>query len=159
MIPREPRNATEACDILAIAHLAAAYADAVSRGQVAEACLTYAEDGELHSPTTEPAIGRDAVTATIVATTANLEFVFQTVHQGLVQVDGDIARARSPITEWARRSSDARPIQFLGVYEDECVRTSEGWRFARRTLLPRTMGRPEGLSGRLIALDALTAWA
>jgi ketosteroid isomerase-like protein len=158
MIPREPRNGTEACDVLAITHLAAAYADAVSRGEVAEACLTYAEDGELHSPTTEPAVGRDAVTATITATCAGLEFVFQTVHQGLVQVDGDTARARVPITEWARRTSDARPIQFLGVYDDECVRTSKGWRFARRTLLPRTMGQPEGLSGRVIPLEALSEW-
>ncbi|HYR17031.1 MAG TPA: hypothetical protein VEQ67_22870 [Mycobacterium sp.] len=58
MILREPRDAREACDVLAITHLATAYADAVSRGQIAEACLTYAEDGELHSPTTEPAIGR-----------------------------------------------------------------------------------------------------
>ncbi|MGZ8745897.1 MAG: nuclear transport factor 2 family protein [Mycobacterium sp.] len=145
--------------MIAIQHLAASYADAVSRGQVAEACLTYAEDGELHSPTTEPAVGRDAVTATITATCASLEFVFQTVHQGLVQVDGDVARARFPITEWARRSSDARPIQFLGLYEDECIRTSEGWRFSRRTLWPRTMGRPEGLNGRVIPLDALTEWA
>jgi ketosteroid isomerase-like protein len=159
MIPREPKDSTDACDVLAIAHLAAAYADAVSRGEVTEACLTYAKDGELHSPTTEPAIGREAVTATITATCASLEFVFQTVHQGLVQVDGDVARARFPITEWARRTSDERPIQFLGVYEDECVRTSEGWRFARRTLLPRTMGRPEGLSGRIIPLDGLTAWS
>ena len=52
MIPREPRDAGEACDVLAINHLAAAYADAVSRGDVAEACQTYAADGELHSPTT-----------------------------------------------------------------------------------------------------------
>ena len=37
MIPREPRNAQEACDVIAINHLAAAYAEAVSRGQVAEA--------------------------------------------------------------------------------------------------------------------------
>ncbi|MCT7657194.1 nuclear transport factor 2 family protein [Mycobacterium deserti] len=144
--------------MLAIGHLAAAYADAVSRGEIAEACLTYAEDGERHSPTTEPAIGRVAVTATIAATCASLEFVFQTVHQGLVQIDSDLARARFPITEWARRRSDARPIQFLGVYEDDCIRTSEGWRFARRTLLPRTMGRPEGLNGRLVALDGLTPW-
>jgi len=158
MIPREPRDAGEACDVMAIQHLAAAYADGVSRGDIAEACLTYAEDGELHSPTTEPAIGRAAVIETVTRTCSTLEFVFQTVHQGLVQVDGDAARGRFPITEWARRASDARPIQFLGVYEDECVRTAEGWRFSRRTLLPRTIARPEGLTGRLVALDALTAW-
>jgi ketosteroid isomerase-like protein len=159
MIPREPRDAGEACDVLAINHLAAAYAEAVSRGQIAEACLTYAEDGELHSPTTEPAIGRDAVVETITTTCAGLEFVFQTVHQGLVEVDGDTARARFPITEWARRASDSRPIQFLGVYEDVCMRTSDGWRFARRTLLPRTIGRPEGLTGRVVPLDGLAEWA
>jgi hypothetical protein len=112
----------------------------------------------LHSPATEPAIGRAAVVETVTRTCATLEFVFQTVHQGLVQVDGDTARARFPITEWARRAADARPIQFLGVYQDECVRTGAGWRFARRTLVPRTIGRPEGLTGRLVPLDGLTAW-
>ncbi|MGA9492870.1 MAG: nuclear transport factor 2 family protein [Mycobacterium sp.] len=158
MIPREPRDDREARDVVAIQHLAAAYADGVSRGDIPGACLTYAEDGELHSPTTEPARGRAAVIETVTTTCSGLEFVFQTVHQGLVQVDGDTARARFPITEWARRTSDARPIQFLGVYEDECVRTADGWRFARRTLLPRVMGRPEGLSGRVVPLEALTEW-
>lgn len=153
MLPREPRSAQEACDVIAITHLAVAYAEAVSRGEIAEACLAYAEDGELHSPTTEPAVGRAAVTETIERTCADLEFVFQTVHQGMVTVDGDTARARFPITEWARRRSDGRPIQFLGVYDDECVRTADGWRFARRTLLPKTIGRPEGLSGRVIPLS------
>jgi len=154
MLIREPRTAQEACDVIAITHLAAAYAEAVSRGEIAEACLTYAEDGELHTPTTEPAIGRAAVIETITRNTADLEFIFQTVHQGLVVVDGDTAHARFPITEWARRRSDGRPIQFLGVYDDVCVRTADGWRFGRRTLLPRTMARPEGLTGRAVELPA-----
>jgi hypothetical protein len=158
VIPREPQSAQEACDVIAITHLAVAYAEAVSRGDVVEACLTYAADGELHSPTTEPAVGRAAVTETIMGTTSTLAFVFQTVHQGLVEVDGDRARARFPITEWARRASDDRPLQFLGVYEDECVRTDEGWRFAKRTLVPRVLGRPEGLTGVLQPLDGLPTW-
>ncbi|EID11753.1 nuclear transport factor 2 family protein [Mycolicibacterium phlei] len=150
MLAREPRSAQEACDVVAITHLAASYAEAVSRGEIAEACQTYAEDGELHSPTTQPAVGRTAVIETITRTCADLEFVFQTVHQGLVAVDDDTARARFPITEWARRRSDGRPIQFLGVYDDVCVRTPDGWRFARRTLIPKTVGRPEGLTGRVL---------
>ncbi len=79
--------------------------------------------------------------------TASLEFVFQTVHQGLVEVDGDTARARFPITEWARRESDSRPIQFLGFYDDVCVRTDEGWRFASRSLVPRTWADPKDSRG------------
>ncbi|WP_428338951.1 nuclear transport factor 2 family protein [Mycobacterium sp.] len=155
---REPRDAQEACDVIAINHLAAAYAEAVNRGDIAEACLTYADFGELHSPTTEPAVGRDAVTKTVASTTASLEFVYQTVHQGLVEVNGDTARARFPITEWARRQSDARPMQFLGLYDDLCVRTPEGWRFARRNLTPRTLGKPDGLTGRLLPFDDLADW-
>jgi ketosteroid isomerase-like protein len=158
MIIREPRTAQEACDVIAIRHLAVSYAEAVSRGGVAEACLAYAEDGELHSPTTDPAVGRAAVIATITQTTATLEFVFQTVHEGLVEVDGDRARARFPITEWARRAADGKAFQFLGLYDDECVRTPDGWRFARRSLVPRTMGKPSGLDGSLLPLDGLTAW-
>lgn len=158
MLVREPRSAQEACDIIAVTHLAVSYAEAVSRSEIAEACHAYTEDGELHSPTTEPAVGRQAVIETISKTCADLEFVFQTVHQGLVTVDGDTARARFPITEWARRRSDGRPIQFLGVYDDECVRTADGWRFARRTLSARTIGRPEGLTGRAVPLSPPAVW-
>src|SRR5262249_53546222 len=149
---REPCNAQEACDIIAIRQLAVSYAEAVSRGDVREACMTYAEDGALYSPTTEPAIGRAAVTETITRTTAALELVFQTVPEGLVEVDGDRARAGFAITEWARRVSDSQAFQFLGFYDDECVRTADGWRFSRRSLVPRTMGRPPGLEGRLLPL-------
>ena len=88
-------------------------------------------------------------------TTGGLEFVFQTVHLGLVQVDGDRARARFPITEWARRKSDGRPIQFLGLYEDAAVRLDVGWRFSRRELIPRILGKPEGLTGRVIPFNGL----
>jgi hypothetical protein len=89
------------------------------------------------------------------STTGGLEFVFQTVHLGLVQVDGDRARARFPITEWARRRSDGRPIQFLGIYQDEAVRLDVGWRLSRRELIPRILGKPEGLTGRVIPFNGL----
>jgi len=45
-----------------------------------------------------------------------------------------------------------------GFYDDVCVRTAEGWRFARRSLVPRNLGRPEGLTGRVLPLDGLPAW-
>ncbi|MCK9902703.1 polyketide cyclase [Parafrankia colletiae] len=149
---------TQAADVVAIQHLAASYAEAVSRGALEEATQVYAPDGVLASPTTQDAVGPVAIAALVRATTADLEFVFQTVHLGLVHVDGDAARARFPVTEWARRRSDGRPIQFLGVYEDDLVRLPEGWRFSRRRLIPRIVGRPEGLTGRLIPYSGLQDW-
>lgn len=143
-------------DCLAVQQLAVIYADCVSRGDVAAAVKVYAPDGRLETPTTEPAIGRAAIEATISSTVATLEMVFQTVHVGLVNVDGDHAKARTPITEWARRERDSQPFLFLGWYEDEAVRLEEGWRFARRRLIPRTFARPDFLSGALQPTSALS---
>jgi len=154
MLIPEPSPET-AADIVAIQQLAASYADAICRGHADEAALVYAPDGVLASPTTEDAVGPQAIASVIRATIADLEFVFHTIHVGLVQVSGDHARARFPITEWARRRSDGRGIQFLGIYDDELIRLDAGWRFSRRRLFPRTLGKPEGLTGRVVAYDGL----
>jgi ketosteroid isomerase-like protein len=154
MLIPEP-TAQSAADVIAIQNLAVGYAEAISRGEVDEAVQVYAPDGVLASPTTEDAVGHRAIADVLRATTGGLEFVFQTVHLGLVQVDGDHARARFPITEWARRASDGRPMQFLGIYEDDAVRLEDGWRFSRRRLIPRILGKPEGLTGRVVPFDGL----
>jgi ketosteroid isomerase-like protein len=148
LIIAEP-SAAQAADVIAINHLAASYADAVSRLQIEEAVETYAIDGVLASPTTDDAVGRAAITSVIRAATKPLEFVFQTVHGGLVRVDGDRGAARFPITEWSRRTRDGVTMVFLGVYEDDLVRTADGWRFARRELVPRTLGKAELFTGRI----------
>ena len=148
MIIAEP-TAAQATDVIAINHLAASYAEAVSRLQIAEAVETYAIDGVLASPTTDDAVGRAAIISVISAATASLEFVFQTVHAGLVRVEGDRAAARFPITEWSRRKPDGVTMLFLGLYEDDVVRTAQGWRFARRELVARTLGKAELFTGRI----------
>jgi len=142
-------NAPQAADIIAINHLAASYAEAMGRFAIEEAVQTYAEDGVLSSPTTEDAVGRAAIAEVIGRTVSGLDFVFQTVHQGMVSMAGDTAKATFPITEWARRTRDGRGILFLGVYSDDVVRTPAGWRFARRRLMPRTTGKPDFLTGQL----------
>lgn len=99
-----------AADVLAVQQLAVAYADAVSRGDVHAAVHdTYAPDGRLELPTTEPAFGGDAVEAVVAASVADLEFLFQTVHLGLIRVDGDraTARFRSP-NGHAKRATPGR---------------------------------------------------
>lgn len=154
MLIPDPTSA-QAADVIAIQHLAAAYAEAVSRRDIDDAVKVYAPDGILASPTTQDAVGPEAIAAVVKSTTDGLDFVLQTVHAGLVHVTGDTARARFPITEWARRASDGRGIQFLGFYVDEAIRLDVGWRFSRRELVPLTLGKPEGLTGRLLSLDRL----
>ncbi len=154
MILPQPTPA-QAADIVAINQLAVSYSEAMCRGALEEAVLVFSDDGELRSGVTEPAVGHAAIVAIISASIADLEFVFQTTHQGLVRVDGDRARARFPLTEWARRRSDGRAIQFLGIYDDEVRRTPDGWRFSSRYLAGLTIARPAGFDGRIHPLDSL----
>jgi ketosteroid isomerase-like protein len=146
-----------AADVIAINHLAVAYAEAVCRFEIEEACEVYAPDGVLSSPTTEDAVGPAAIAALIRQTVAPFDFIFQTVHLGLVHVDGDRAAARFPITEWGRRTRDGASVQFLGVYDDDVVRTPDGWRFSHRRLVPRTLGKPDSFTGRVHDLSGLRA--
>src|SRR3954453_5815220 len=117
MILDEP-TAEQLIAIAAVNHLASAYSEAVNRRAVREAVEVYAVNGVLRSPTTDDAVGRDAIARTIETAIAPLEFLFNVVHGGLVRVTGNQARARFPVSEWARRSSDGRGILFLGYYDD-----------------------------------------
>ncbi len=157
MIIDQP-NVEQAADIVAINQLAASYADAMSRMSVREAVQVYAENGVLRTPTTEPAVGREAIIEVIGRTVATFDLLFIAVQNGLVQIDGDTARSRFAIREWSIRSKDQQGFLFFGYYEDRVVRTPEGWRFAERLLIPRTMGKVDFLSGKLHQLGDLQPW-
>ena len=131
--------------MVAISRLAVSYSEAICRSAIDEAVLVYADDGVLASGKTPDAVGREAIAALIRENTSDFEFVFQTTHSGLVHVDGDRAWARFPTTEWAKRS-DGTGLQFLGTYEDEVVRTPEGWRFQRRFLHGLTLGKVDSFA-------------
>ena len=144
MIVAEP-TPQQAVDIVAITQLAVSYSEAICRGEIDEAVLVYADDGVLASGTTEDAVGRAAIATTIRRATKDLQFVFQTTHCGLVEVQGDTAWSRFPTTEWAKLP-DGRALQFLGVYEDNLKRTPEGWRFTRRFLDGVTLGKVDSFA-------------
>jgi len=144
MIITDP-SPQDAADIVAITRLAVSYSEAICRGEIDEAVLVYADEGVLSSGTTDDAVGREAIAARIRSSTADFEFTFQTTHCGLVEVTGDTAWARFPTTEWAKLP-DGRGLQFLGVYEDSLVRTTEGWRFAHRYLDGLILGKVDSFA-------------
>jgi uncharacterized protein (TIGR02246 family) len=80
------------------------------------------------------------------------QYVVQTPHAIIVQVQGDTATARSTIHEVCR-FADGTGLEMTGTYFDELVRTTGGWRFRRRVfcctyLNPRP---PEGTVYRTFA--------
>ncbi|MDB5448771.1 MAG: hypothetical protein JWQ97_4088, partial [Phenylobacterium sp.] len=65
---------------------------------------------------------------------ADRDLVFQVTQPGPLELAGDRAFTRTWFREWTRKVGKATPRILLGLYQDELVRTPDGWRFQRRKL-------------------------
>jgi ketosteroid isomerase-like protein len=61
-----------------------------------------------------------------------MAYFVQTNSPAIITVEGDKATARSIIRECGKFSDRNEALEILGRYEDELVRTAEGWKFTRR---------------------------
>jgi uncharacterized protein (TIGR02246 family) len=90
----------------------------------------FTPDGVMEYTGGEPVVGRDALVA------MNKGIGYGYVHittDPIIDVDGDRATQKCTVIV-CNRSKDGSPVQFgmTGRYEDELVRTPDGWRFKRR---------------------------
>lgn len=96
----------------------------------------YTVDGLLRRPNGEQVAGREAIEASYAAGSATR----RTRHMcggTLVDVDGDTARAVTPVLLFTWDGSDDRPVAeavgpAIGEFADVLVRTGDGWRIAER---------------------------
>ena len=141
-------------DELAIRQLTAAYSDAVNRRDREDFAALWADDGRWVVPGLADTVGGEAAAAQLLAVVEGMELLIQQHDGGQVWVDGDRARARWYITEIGRMK-DGQGVHFAGVYQDELVRTDDGWRFARRhfEFLYRGFGELPGKAYPFPALD------
>ena len=116
--------------------LAAGYSDAVRRNDPDQAAGTYAEDGVLMAFSGPEIVGRAAIREALARVLSPHSFVMQTCEGGLIEVNGDTAKARWSVTEWINQKDTQKLSISLGVYEDTLARTAEGWRFKRRRFHP-----------------------
>ena len=129
----------DVADELAIRALVAAYTDAINRFDIDDIAHVYDEDSVLTMMDRPSVVGRPAILDMLRATVARYQLVMQLVHSGVVQLDGDRARARWQITE-LQVTVDGQPRFVAGRYEDELVRRAHGWQFSRRTFTARYVG-------------------
>jgi uncharacterized protein (TIGR02246 family) len=121
-------------DETAIRALAAAYTDAVNRHDPVAGAAVYAADGVLVAYDTAPIVGRAAIEAVFVARWPQAGILFQCLHSGLVEVNGDRAHARWWLSEHSCPAGAHSGRMNLFAYQDMLARLPEGWRFARRNL-------------------------
>jgi ketosteroid isomerase-like protein len=135
-------------DELAIRTLVASYTDAINRCDVDDIAPVYDDDAVFTMMDRPSVTGRDAILDVLRETVSRYHLIMQLVHTGVVQLDGDSARARWQVTEL--QITVAGTSRFVaGRYEDELVRRADGWKFARRTFTARYLGPLDLSAGAL----------
>jgi ketosteroid isomerase-like protein len=119
-------------DEAAIRRLVARYCDAVAHRDAERASAVYAEDGVAMIAGNELR-GRAAIREGMRQSFSAFCLMQMIAHGGLIEVEGDTARARWPTIELTVREGGGGLSCIFGRYEDELVRRPEGWRFRRRT--------------------------
>jgi ketosteroid isomerase-like protein len=123
-------------DEIEITRLLAAYSHAVMRLDAEGSAAVYTEDGVLSAFSGPDVVGRATIQKVLGRVYAPLRFLLQNCGSIVVDVDGDTARASSSVSEFVQYK-DKDPLSCcFGNYDDELVRTPEGWRFKRRRFSP-----------------------
>ena len=118
-------------DELAIRTLAATYTDTINRRLAEQAVALYAPDGVLIFDGGRPITG-DRLLKNFRYVLDTYPFIFQMTHSGIVELNGDTAKARWWLSEIGYNKTEHR--LWAGTYEDELVRLPQGWRFKQRLL-------------------------
>lgn len=123
-------------DEIEISRLLAAYSHAVMRLDAKGSAAVYIEDGVLSAFNGPDIVGRTAIEAAFVATFTPVRFLVQNCGASVIAIDGDRARASSSVSEMLQMKGKDQLACCFGNYDDDLVRTPEGWRFARRRFNP-----------------------
>ncbi len=95
----------------------------------------WTEDVDCHYGEVGRYVGVDALTDLIEQLHSSMGPTYHRLTNLAITVDGDRATARSYVHALLQATPDDAGswIEALGHYDDELVRTSQGWRIARRT--------------------------
>ena len=92
----------------------------------------FTPDGALRMPNI-PAemVGRDEIRGWGDRVPAFVDYLVQTTHPGLIQLDGDTATGRAYMSELIHLR-DGRSELNYAIYHDRYQRTTDGWKFTER---------------------------
>ncbi len=130
-----PQALQELQDREAIRDLGYRFADACNRRDMEEFRTLWLAEGVW--AISEPKPFRGEGVDTIVGTASYLlglwDFFVQTPHAPVITLDGERATCSWTMTEHANNAERGQGYLNYGMYDDVCVRTAEGWKFASRS--------------------------
>lgn len=76
-------------------------------------------------------VGRKEIRAAIERLQGHWEHFVQTVHPGMIRIEGDTAVGRAYVAEFGRMRDGSSHLNY-SLYHDRYRRTRDGWRFTER---------------------------
>lgn len=125
-------------DVTAIQQLLNAYTEAASRTDWATVKSCFTEDAVWETPAGRVE-GREAALAKMAELVSGFDYIVQINAPGVITVNGDTATARSVVRECGKLKGQDVAMEFLAHYNDEIVRTADGWKFTRRVFVTQGM--------------------
>ena len=125
----------ELADKEAIRDLARRYAHLVWQQRTRELAELFAEDGWMDTSLEDPIRGRTALAEAFERLVGGDADFQPFVHNHVIDLAGD--RATGTVYVDLRSTQDGRSMIGSGYYEDEYVRTAEGWKLHSRRLTLR----------------------
>jgi hypothetical protein len=128
---------SQVADRLAIQHLIARYADLIDGQRFDQLDELFTSDATIDFATFNGPVGHLAEIKTFLGN--SLPFFTRTQHMmGLphIEIEGDTAHARTSCTNpmISTKADGTTAVWLIGLwYDDDLVRTSDGWRFSART--------------------------
>ncbi|WP_156686086.1 nuclear transport factor 2 family protein [Mycobacterium sp. Marseille-P9652] len=123
---------TEREDRQDIADLLVRYATGIDRRDWPLFRTVFTDDCELDYGVIGAWRGVDAVTQFMTEVHAMAGHTLHRLSNQAIAVDGDRATARTYVDALIMAADNRGCVNGIGFYDDECVRTPDGWRIARR---------------------------
>ncbi|MFT4267129.1 MAG: nuclear transport factor 2 family protein [Xenophilus sp.] len=125
-------------DRLQIRELIERFHDAVNHGEPERLGLLFAPDAiwEVAPPFQHRFEGPENIVAGISETVGKLDFLFQTCSPIVIDLQGNVATARTSMQEFGR-FKDGGAMRVAGTYFDAFQKKAGVWRFTRRTFRAR----------------------
>jgi ketosteroid isomerase-like protein len=119
-------------DRFEIEALRADYADAAMTGQYDRLTALFTDDAVYRIPAVDVLqTGRKEIQAGCEQLGSQWEYFIQTVHPGVIHLDGDAATGRGYVSELGRMRTGMSMYNY-GVFHDRYRRTADGWKFEER---------------------------
>ena len=119
-------------DRVEIEALRGEYTDAAMMRDYDRIASLFTPDGALRMPNIPAELtGTEEIRAWGARVPAVVDYLVQTTHPGLIQLDGDTAAGRAYLQELGRLR-DGRSELNYAIYHDRYRRTADGWKFTER---------------------------